>query len=95
MDSKLKKDFGVVAKSCEFNMYELVQMEEMCEKITHILDNHKDEKEKKQFISDEDLLFCKVILETIVGGDAPQRESSFTNALKAIEPYPLAVDDVE
>ena len=42
MEAKLKKDFGVIAKACEFNMYELQQMQDTRKEVERILNNRLD-----------------------------------------------------
>jgi hypothetical protein len=96
MEVKLKKDFGVVAKSCEFNMYELAQMEETRREVERILNNHKANDKKTEYISDDTLRMVNAILATIVAEDAPQKTSSFTEFLQmqdSVEACPLTVDE--
>ncbi len=69
METKVIIREAIVGKHVEFNLRELEQMAEMCDKISTVLDNHEKKDEKKIYLNDGDLYRLESIFMCILEGD--------------------------
>ncbi len=65
MKFDFKRSYGVTATIVEFNNLEMRQVAEMANRIECVLNSHKDEKVKNEYLSDDELERCRVILSVI------------------------------
>jgi hypothetical protein len=76
-----EKNYGIVATICTINNREMSQIAEMGSKIRNILENHKKEGGKKEYLNDDDLERIMVILNVISREWRDDEESAFDKAL--------------
>lgn len=99
MKYDFRKNYGVVATTVEFNNLEMRQVAEMAGRIEAILDTHKDEKVKNEYLSDDELKRCYIILSVISREYNDTEVSAFDEALLKLntpkeeeKPQPDATD---
>jgi len=82
---KTNKNYGKGITSIDIidvNMLEVRQMNELKNRINDVLVNHKEKKEKKIYLSDDDLTLMYAILRTFVQDCDSSMTSSFDETLK-------------
>ena len=85
---KTNKNYGQGVTSIDIidvNMLEVRQMNELKNKINDVLVNHKEKKEKKIYLSDDDLTLMYAILRTFTKDVDSSMTSSFDETLKEME----------
>lgn len=85
MKFDFKKNYGVVATIVEFNNLEMRQVAEMATRIEEVLNTHKDEKVKNEYLSDDELERCHVILSVISREYKNSEVSAFDEALAKLK----------
>ena len=95
MNFKCERDYVIVSTSiCDINNHEMSQMCQMRDKVKKILENHRDEKAKKEYISDKELEKIYAILLTFTG-DWEVEKSKFDEVYKELQETPITDWDDE
>ena len=85
MEIKFKESYAVVATNISgINNKEMRQMHEMKERIAQVLNSHKDEKTKNEYLTDDELKLIHAIFYVFTKDFATTQESAFDNALKEL-----------
>lgn len=71
----------MIGINATINLRELMQMAEMKERIAHVLNTHKDEKLKKEYLSDDELEKIMTILVVLTREYEGCEPSAFDEAL--------------
>lgn len=75
------QDWGMTGVHATINLRELMQMAEMRDRIAHVLNTHKDEKLKKEYLSDAELERIMTILVVLTKEYEDCEQSAFDEAL--------------
>ena len=67
------------------NMLEMRQMSELNNRIKNVLDSHKENNEKKEYVSDDDLKQMRAILSVLTKDYSNTLSSAFDDELKAMQ----------
>lgn len=83
MEIKLNKQFSIASVSIEnINGKEMRQMHELKNRIKNVLNSHKDNSEKKEYVSDDDLKLMHAILSVFTKEFADTQTSTFDKFLE-------------
>ena len=81
-----EKSYAIVGTTIsDINNREMRQMYELKNRIKNVLDSHKDNSEKKEYISDDDLRLTHAILSVFTKEYADTQTSTFDDFLKEQE----------
>lgn len=85
MNIKSEKSYAIVGTTiCDINNREMRQMHELNLRIKNVLDSHKKDSEKKEYISDDDLKLMHAILSVFTKEYSSMQESAFDDYLKEL-----------
>lgn len=87
--------YAVVSTSIlDINNKEMRQMHEMKERIKDVLESHKDENKKNEYLTDEELAMIHAILSVFTKDFSSTQTSAFDDFLKEqAEPQPVDVEE--
>ena len=91
-----EKSYAVVSTTiCDINNREMRQMYELRERISHVLNTHKDEKLKNEYLTDNELEMAMTILTVFTREWSDTQTSAFDDALKELHNTPKDEPSVE
>ena len=76
MKTKVNKEFGIVGMTIELNVREMDTLVDQRNRVEWILKSHSSSSEKKQYLTDEDLLMLKSILTVLTKGYQTTNETN-------------------
>lgn len=83
MEIRVRRDYAVVETNvCGINSKEMRQMHELKVRIKNVLDSHKKDSEKKEYITDEDLHLMWAVLSVFTKEFSSTQTSAFDDLLK-------------
>ena len=83
---KQEKSYGIVGTSIlDINYKEMTQMCDLKKRIAHVLDTHKDENSKNEYLTDDELEKIYVILYVFTKNFSSNNESAFDKALEELK----------
>ena len=85
MEIKTVDRYAVVATDIKgINNKEMRQMHEMKERIAQVINSHKDEKVKNEYLTDDELMMIHAILHVFTKDFSSSQTSAFDDALKEL-----------
>lgn len=66
MKTSIKTAEAIVGKTVEFTTQEMEQMAKVCDRVVEVLESHKTQDGKKQYLTDDDLYRLEAILMCIL-----------------------------
>lgn len=94
METACRREYAIVAWHVrDMNYHEMSQMHELKTRIKNVLDSHKSNSEKREYITDDDLKLMHAILSVFTREFSDTQTSEFDNFLK--EDVDKPIDDVE
>lgn len=85
MEQEKIQDWGMTGVRAKINLRELMQMAEMRDRIAHVLNTHKNEKLKKEYLSDDELEKIMTILVVLTREYENCEQSAFDEALAQLK----------